>query len=51
MPLAPTQWTPIAMSGAGEPARAMPKADIREMDAGKPVIGPERIGPPVDTGK
>jgi hypothetical protein len=39
------------MSGAGEPARAMPKADIREMDAGKPVIAPERIGPPVDTGK
>ena len=51
MPLAPTQWTPIAMSGAGEPARAMPRADIREMDAGKPMIAPERIGPPVDTGK
>jgi hypothetical protein len=46
MGLAPTQWSPIAMSEAGEPARAMPKAE-RELDAGKA----ERIGPPIDTGK
>jgi len=45
MPLAPTQWSPIALNGAGEPARAMPKAEIKELTA------PERIGPPVDSGK
>jgi hypothetical protein len=51
MPLAPTQWSPLAVSGPGEPARAMPRADIKELDAGKPVIAPENIGPPVDSGK
>jgi hypothetical protein len=44
MPLAPTQWSPVAVTGAGEPARAMPKAEIKE-------LAPEKIGAPVDSGK
>jgi hypothetical protein len=47
MPLAPTQWSPVATSAAGEPARAMPKADIKELSP----AAPEKIGPPVDTGQ
>jgi len=47
MPLAPTQWSPIAMNAAGEPARAMPKADIKELTP----AAPERLAAPADAGK
>ncbi len=51
LPLAPTQWSPVAVTEAGEPARAMPKAEIKELDAGKPLTAPEKLSPPADSGK
>jgi hypothetical protein len=41
----------VAVTEAGEPARAMPRADIRELDAGKPLTAPEKLSPPADSGK
>ena len=48
-PIIPTQWSPVAVFPGGEPARAMPKAEIKDLDAGKPV--PEKLAPPTELGK
>jgi hypothetical protein len=45
MPLAPTQWAPVATFAPGDPARAMPKAEMAAPAA------PEKISAPADSGK
>lgn len=46
--IVPTTWSPIAVLPGGEPARAMPKAEVKEGDQG---LAPERLGPPTELGK
>ncbi len=50
-PLVPTQWSPVAGMPGGEPARPMPKAEGKEVDAGKGAPAAEKIAPPIDAGK
>ncbi|HEV2946625.1 MAG TPA: hypothetical protein VGX70_04575 [Gemmataceae bacterium] len=49
-PLVPTQWSPVAALPGAEPARAMPKAEIRDLDAPR-IVAPEKLSPPSDGGK
>jgi len=51
MGIVPTQWSPVATMPEVDLARPMPKAEGKEVDAGKDAAAPEKLSPPADLGK